>query len=194
MFACIFIPDFIVEAVLRAEPMLRGQAVAVLEGKPPLCYVVGANEAARRLGVEIGMTKLLAETLTITEEPGDRKIGRSEDRKSKNRVTNNERRTPDNEVRRTKDEERITNNQERITNNEQRSRLPHAQGAYEATYGRMNPRFGLYRTRIDADELNENCETLGPAEKQPITKNPPFTENGEQRTENRFPTGNRELR
>src|SRR5512142_3242838 len=69
MFACIFIPDFIVEAVLRAEPMLRGQAIAVLEGKPPLCYVVGANEAARRLGVEIGMTKLLAEILKVTEEP-----------------------------------------------------------------------------------------------------------------------------
>jgi len=68
MFACIFIPDFIVEAVLRTEPLLRGQAVAVLEGKPPLCYVVGANEAARQIGVEIGMAKLLAETLRATEE------------------------------------------------------------------------------------------------------------------------------
>ena len=76
MFACIFIPDFMLEAVLRAEPMLRGQAVAVLEGNPPLCYVVGVSEAARRLGVEIGMTKLLAETLQANEEP---KIGWTEE-------------------------------------------------------------------------------------------------------------------
>src|SRR5512141_884548 len=63
MFACIFIPDFMVEAVLRAEPLLRAHPLAVLDGKPPLCYVVGANEAARHLGIEVGMTKLLAETL-----------------------------------------------------------------------------------------------------------------------------------
>ena len=34
-FACIYVPNFPVAAVLRAEPELRTQAVAVLEGKPP---------------------------------------------------------------------------------------------------------------------------------------------------------------
>jgi protein ImuB len=148
MFACIFIPDFMVEAVLRAEPMLRGRAVALLEGKPPLCYVVAANEAARRLGIEIGMTKLLAEALKATEEP---KIGRTEDQ-PKNR------RSGEPKSKQNKDEQQnfTPNCFPHDNEREERSRRPHAQGAYEATYGCMNPRFGLYRTRLDADELNEN--------------------------------------
>ena len=60
-FACIFVPDFSVEAVLRAEPELRSQAVAVLAGKPPLQKVFSGNEEARRAGVEPGMTKLQVE-------------------------------------------------------------------------------------------------------------------------------------
>ena len=58
MFACIYIPDFPVEAIVRVEPWLREQAVAVLEGKPPLVRVVALNEKARCLGMEVGMTKL----------------------------------------------------------------------------------------------------------------------------------------
>jgi protein ImuB len=61
LFACIFVPDFAVEALLRAEPELRSQAVAVLEGKPPLQKVYGENEHARRAGIEPGMTKLQVE-------------------------------------------------------------------------------------------------------------------------------------
>ena len=60
-FACIFVSDFPVEAVVRAEPKLRDQAVAVLAGKPPLVRVFAANEKARDCGVEPGMTKLQAE-------------------------------------------------------------------------------------------------------------------------------------
>jgi len=60
-FACIFVPDFPVEALLRAEPELRGQSVAVLAGKPPLQKVFAVNESARRAGVELGMTKLQVE-------------------------------------------------------------------------------------------------------------------------------------
>src|SRR4030095_6944284 len=63
-FACIFVPDFPVEAVLRAEPELRSQAVAVLEGKPPLQKVVGVNEKARHAGIEPGMTKIQIEACT----------------------------------------------------------------------------------------------------------------------------------
>jgi len=60
-FACIFVPDFPVEAVLRAEPELRAQAIAVFEGKPPLQKIVSVNETARQAGVWPGMTKLQVE-------------------------------------------------------------------------------------------------------------------------------------
>jgi protein ImuB len=60
-FACIFVPDFPVQAVLRAEPGLRSQPVAVLEGKAPLQKVFAVNEKARRMGVEPGMSRLQLE-------------------------------------------------------------------------------------------------------------------------------------
>jgi protein ImuB len=68
MFACIYIPDFPVEAIVRAEPLLREQAVAALEGKPPLVRVVALNEKARLLGMEVGMTKLQAAVFAVPEE------------------------------------------------------------------------------------------------------------------------------
>jgi protein ImuB len=60
-FACIYDPDFPVEAILRAEPELRSKAVAVVAGKPPLEKILGGNENARRTGISSGMTKLQAE-------------------------------------------------------------------------------------------------------------------------------------
>jgi protein ImuB len=60
-FACIFVPDFPVQAIVRAEPELRSRSVAVLEGKPPLEKIVGANEEARHAGIGPEMTKLQAE-------------------------------------------------------------------------------------------------------------------------------------
>ena len=60
-FACIFVPDFPVEALLRAEPELRSQSLAVLEGKAPLQTVFAVNENARRAGVDPGMSKLQIE-------------------------------------------------------------------------------------------------------------------------------------
>ncbi|MFY9562221.1 MAG: DNA polymerase Y family protein [Terriglobales bacterium] len=57
MFACLFIPDFPAEAIIRLDPELRGRAVAVLTGRPPLEKVVALNEKARQLGVELGATK-----------------------------------------------------------------------------------------------------------------------------------------
>src|SRR5271157_2695062 len=65
MFACIYIPDFPVEAIVRAEPLLREHAVAVLDGKPPLTRVVAVNEKARLLGMETGMTKLQAAVFAV---------------------------------------------------------------------------------------------------------------------------------
>lgn len=60
-FASIFVPNFRVQAVVRAEPGLRGRALALVEGTPPLCNVAAVNEAAARRGVPIGVTKANAE-------------------------------------------------------------------------------------------------------------------------------------
>ncbi len=57
MFACIFIPDFSAQALIRLEPDLRVRPVAVLGGRPPLEKVVALNERARQSGVDIGTTK-----------------------------------------------------------------------------------------------------------------------------------------
>lgn len=63
-FVCIFVPDFPVEAVVRAEPELRSQAVVVLSGKAPLEKVCALNERARRLGLEPGLSKAQWEACT----------------------------------------------------------------------------------------------------------------------------------
>ncbi|MFZ1156792.1 MAG: DNA polymerase Y family protein [Candidatus Sulfotelmatobacter sp.] len=60
-FACIYVPNFPVAAVLRAEPELRTRAVAILEGKPPLETILAVNDRASRLGIAPGMTKPQAE-------------------------------------------------------------------------------------------------------------------------------------
>lgn len=59
MFGCIYISEFLLQAVARAEPGLRGErvALALLSGKAPLWSVVAANAAAQRAGVQTGMTK-----------------------------------------------------------------------------------------------------------------------------------------
>ena len=60
-FAAIYVADFMVQAVMRAEPGLRDCAIALLEGTPPLRKVVAANDAALRAGIELGMTESQAE-------------------------------------------------------------------------------------------------------------------------------------
>lgn len=62
-YACLFIPDFPVQAVVRLEPDLKGKPTAVFEGAPPLTKVFAANDAARNQGAEVGMTKVQADTL-----------------------------------------------------------------------------------------------------------------------------------
>ena len=68
MFACVYIPDFPVAAIVRAEPLLRDSAVAVLEGKPPHVRVAALNDKARMLGMEIGMTKQQVAIFATTEQ------------------------------------------------------------------------------------------------------------------------------
>jgi len=57
MFACIYIPDFPAEAIIRFDPELRTRCVAVLAGRPPLEKVIALNDKARQSGVEIGATR-----------------------------------------------------------------------------------------------------------------------------------------
>lgn len=61
MFAAIFIPDFALEAIVRAESLLRERPVAVLEGAPPLERVIIANAKAQNAGAVVGLTKAQAE-------------------------------------------------------------------------------------------------------------------------------------
>jgi protein ImuB len=56
-FASIYVPNFIVQAVVCAEPELRGRAVALLDGTPPLCSVVAMNALAMRDGIQMGMSE-----------------------------------------------------------------------------------------------------------------------------------------
>src|SRR5260221_13305469 len=67
MFACLYVPDFSVQAVLRLEPpstqeTLRRAPVAVLDGPANLPKVIALNDPAQRHGIEVGMTKLQVET------------------------------------------------------------------------------------------------------------------------------------
>src|SRR5271155_3710266 len=61
MFACVFVPNFPVAAVFRAEPELRARAMVIFEGKPPLEKIFAVNESAGRVGIVPGMTKAQAE-------------------------------------------------------------------------------------------------------------------------------------
>ncbi len=65
-FACLFVPCFPVQAVVRAEPELRRlklhrAAIAVVDGPENMMRVIACNVAAENLGVYVGMTKTQAE-------------------------------------------------------------------------------------------------------------------------------------
>jgi protein ImuB len=67
MFACLYIPDFPVQATLLSEPRDKREArkqspIAVVDGPENLLRVIALNDPARKLGIRPGMTKLQAET------------------------------------------------------------------------------------------------------------------------------------
>src|SRR5712671_2514248 len=70
MFACLVAPDFSVQAACRMEPhtrrTLRQSPIVVLDGPANMLRVVAANDAARTAGIQIGMTKLQAETSGVS--------------------------------------------------------------------------------------------------------------------------------
>jgi protein ImuB len=66
-FASIYVPDFSIQAVTRAEPAARERAIALVEGWPPLEKVVAINEAAAQAGIHRGMTKSQAAQFRCVE-------------------------------------------------------------------------------------------------------------------------------
>ena len=60
-FASIFVPNFVVQAVVRSEPDLRRRALALIEGAASIRIVIGVNEAAAKAGIRLGMTKSQAQ-------------------------------------------------------------------------------------------------------------------------------------
>ena len=66
-FASIHVPDFLVQAVVRARAHLRFSAIALVDGVPPLVKVIAASPAALEAGIQIGMQKSQAEQFTAVE-------------------------------------------------------------------------------------------------------------------------------
>ena len=69
-FACLYIPDFHAQAVVRLEPGLCGRALTVVETSPPPFRVFAVNEAARRAGAETDMSRVEAGELSGVEIRG----------------------------------------------------------------------------------------------------------------------------
>ncbi|WP_128914187.1 DNA polymerase Y family protein [Granulicella sibirica] len=57
-YACVRVAEFPVQALLRLRAELRGEAVVVMEGAPPAEAVCAATAAARRMGLEEGMSRV----------------------------------------------------------------------------------------------------------------------------------------
>ena len=60
-FASIFVPNFMVQAIVRSEPGLRHRPLALIEGASSIRTVIGLNGAAAKVGVKLGMTKSQAQ-------------------------------------------------------------------------------------------------------------------------------------
>src|SRR5215831_3659087 len=59
-FCAIFVPDFLLQAVIRFDPSLRNQSLVLLDGPAPIFRVISVSESARQLGVTLGLTKASA--------------------------------------------------------------------------------------------------------------------------------------
>jgi protein ImuB len=64
MYAVLHPPNFFAQAAAHQRPELRKRPFVVLDGEPPTETVFAANNAARSLGIEIGMTRLQAEAFS----------------------------------------------------------------------------------------------------------------------------------
>lgn len=59
-FCAIFVPEFLLQGVVRSDPGLRNRPIALLDGSAPNFHVIAANRQASGLGVIPGMTKAAA--------------------------------------------------------------------------------------------------------------------------------------
>ena len=57
-YACVLVPEFPLQALLRQRPEWLRNPVAVLDGEPPFQHVCSLNGPARLLGIAAGMTRL----------------------------------------------------------------------------------------------------------------------------------------
>ncbi len=64
LYASIYAAEFPAQALLRLNPELAAQPVAVLDGRPPLQTVCSLNRTARLAGASLGMTRLEAESMS----------------------------------------------------------------------------------------------------------------------------------
>lgn len=62
LFACLYVREFPIQALLRLRPELRDKPCIVLDGDPPLQQLCSLNARARALGLSHGMTRIEAET------------------------------------------------------------------------------------------------------------------------------------
>ena len=60
LFAAVYVPNFILQAIARSEPELRTQPLVIIDGPPTTYQVVAFNRLAEILGVARGMTKAAA--------------------------------------------------------------------------------------------------------------------------------------
>jgi len=65
-FACINVPNFILQAFLRVENGLRRDPLAILDGHLPLLRVIALEKRAHQAGVTLGMKQDQAELLGVT--------------------------------------------------------------------------------------------------------------------------------
>lgn len=63
LYACVRAAAFPAQALLRLRPDLQGEAVAILEGRPPLETICSINTGAYRKGAVHGMTRVEAEAI-----------------------------------------------------------------------------------------------------------------------------------
>lgn len=65
LYLCLHVPDFAAQAPARARGGSSG-ALAVLHGDPPLERLFAMNQPARTLGLELGMSRVQAESFPVT--------------------------------------------------------------------------------------------------------------------------------
>jgi protein ImuB len=65
LYACLYVEEFPLQALLRLRPELRDKPYVVMDGDPPLQLVCSLNTKARRLGVTHAMTRVEIDTYAL---------------------------------------------------------------------------------------------------------------------------------